>query len=158
MDAPTATTILGAAKLTGKTSGRWSMGLLQAITGEETARTNSAGLGARTVVEPLTSYTVARVQREVGNRTGLGLPLATSVSRQLNTQAARDGLSSRQPLLEALPLDQRGGPLQLGRDPGGEDVEGGAVLLGPDPVSAGQHGQRPDDVDAVGTGDRGLQP
>jgi hypothetical protein len=93
VDAPTATTILGAAKLTGKTSGRWSLGLLQAITGEETARTSVGGLGSRAVVEPLTSYTVARVQREVGNRTGLGF-LATSVSRQLNTQAAKDGLSS----------------------------------------------------------------
>jgi len=93
VDAPTATTILGAAKLTGKTSGRWSLGLLQAITGEETARTSVGGFGSRAVVEPLTSYTVARVQREVGNRTGLGF-LATSVSRQLNTQAAKDGLSS----------------------------------------------------------------
>jgi hypothetical protein len=92
VDAPVATTILGAAKLTGKTSGRWSLGLLQAITGEETARTSAAGLAARSVVEPFTSYTVARVQRDVGNRSGLGL-LATSVSRQLNTPAARDGLS-----------------------------------------------------------------
>jgi len=47
VDAPTATTILGAAKLTGKTSGRWSLGLLQALTGEETARTSAAGLGGR---------------------------------------------------------------------------------------------------------------
>jgi hypothetical protein len=93
VDAPTATTILGAAKLTGKTSGRWSLGLLQAITGEETARTNAAGLTGRSVVEPLTSYSVARVQREVGTRTGLGL-LATSVSRQLGTQTAKDGLAS----------------------------------------------------------------
>jgi len=93
VDAPTATTILGAAKLTGKTSGRWSLGLLQALTGEETARTSAAGLGGRSVVEPLTSYTVARVQREVGTRSGLGF-LATSVSRQLSTQTARDGLSS----------------------------------------------------------------
>jgi hypothetical protein len=93
VDAPTATTILGAAKLTGKTSGRWSVGLLQAITGEETARTSSAGLAARAVVEPLTSYTVARVQRDIGARTGLGF-LATSVSRQLGTQTATDGLTS----------------------------------------------------------------
>jgi hypothetical protein len=94
VDAPSATTILGAAKLTGKTSGRWSLGMLQAITGEETARTSSAGLGSsRSVVEPLTSYTVGRVQRDVGTRMGLGF-LATSVARRLDTQAARDGLSS----------------------------------------------------------------
>jgi hypothetical protein len=94
VDAPSATTILGAAKLTGKTSGRWSLGLLQAVTGEETARTSAAGVGGRAVVEPLTSYTVARVQREVGRRSGLGF-LATSVNRQLGTPAARDGLASQ---------------------------------------------------------------
>jgi hypothetical protein len=94
VDAPTATTILGAAKLTGKTSGRWSIGLLQALTGEETARTSAAGLGGRSVVEPFTSYTVARVQREVGARAGLGF-LTTAVSRQLDTQALRDGLSDQ---------------------------------------------------------------
>jgi len=94
VDAPSATTILGAAKLTGKTSSRWSMGLLQAITGEETARTHTAGLGSRAVVEPLTSYTVARVQRDIGTRGGVGL-LTTSVSRRLETQAAKDGLSDQ---------------------------------------------------------------
>ena len=92
IDAPTATTILGAAKLTGKTSGRWSLGLLQALTGEETARVRTAGFNAHAVVEPLTSYTVARVQREVGTRAGVGF-LTTAVNRQLDTVQAIDGLS-----------------------------------------------------------------
>jgi hypothetical protein len=92
VDAPTATTILGAAKLTGKTSGRWSLGLLQALTGEETARVRTAGFSASAVVEPLTSYTVARIQREVGTRAGLGF-LTTAVNRQLDTPQAIDGLS-----------------------------------------------------------------
>jgi hypothetical protein len=94
VDAPSATTILGAAKLTGKTAGRWSLGLLQAVTGEETARTSSGGLMGREVVEPLTSYTVARVQRDVGQRSGVGL-IATEVNRELSTQALKDGLSSQ---------------------------------------------------------------
>jgi hypothetical protein len=91
VDAPTATTILGAAKLTGKTSGGWSIGFLEAVTGEESARTQTALLASRAIVEPLTSYTVARVQREVGGRGGVGL-LSTTVNRQLTTQALRDGL------------------------------------------------------------------
>jgi hypothetical protein len=94
IDAPSATTILGAAKLTGKTSGRWSLGLLQAVTGEETARTSAAGLTARSAVEPLTSYTVARVQRDIGSRSGFGF-LTTAVNRRLDTQAALDGLSQQ---------------------------------------------------------------
>jgi len=94
VDTPSATTILGAAKLTGKTTGRWSLGLLQAVTGEENARTSLLGVRARAVVEPLTSYTVARVQRDIGRRTGLGL-IATSVSRRLDTQALKDGLSGQ---------------------------------------------------------------
>ena len=37
-DIPAATTILGAAKLTGKTNNGWSLGFLEAVTGEEHAR------------------------------------------------------------------------------------------------------------------------
>src|SRR5688572_11997316 len=37
VDTPTATTILGATKLTGKTMGGWSMAFLEAVTGEESA-------------------------------------------------------------------------------------------------------------------------
>src|SRR6185295_2055318 len=37
VDAPSSTTILGAAKLVGRTSGGWSLGLLEAVTGSETA-------------------------------------------------------------------------------------------------------------------------
>jgi hypothetical protein len=91
VDAPTATTILGAAKLTGKTSAGWSIGLLEAVTGEESARTQSGLVASRAVVEPLTNYTVARLQRDIGRRGGVGL-LATTVNRQLTTQALRDGL------------------------------------------------------------------
>ncbi len=36
-DVPDATTILGAAKLTGQTAGGWSIGLMEALTGRETA-------------------------------------------------------------------------------------------------------------------------
>ena len=65
VEQPTATTILGAAKLTGKTRRGWSLGLLDAVTGREWAtdgdRTTSS---AETEVEPLSNYLVGRAAEE----------------------------------------------------------------------------------------------
>lgn len=92
IDAPSATTILGAVKLTGKTTSGWSLGLLNAVTSEESASTSTAGVGGRDVVEPLSNYTVVRLQRDVGKRWGFGL-LTTAVNRQLPDARLRDGLA-----------------------------------------------------------------
>lgn len=89
VERPSATTILGAAKLTGKTRNGWSMGLLEAVTGRERAETVTHGFGGRTEVEPLSNYFVARVQRETGRRGAVGL-LATAVNRDLRAPALRD--------------------------------------------------------------------
>ena len=75
VDAPTATTILGAAKLTGKTSGRWSLGMLQA---HHRARKPRARAAPGSAAAPSWSRSRAtpwrRVQREVGNRDGPRVP------------------------------------------------------------------------------------
>lgn len=62
--APRSTTILGAAKLTGKTRGGWSIGLLDAVTAEERARVDTLGVRREEVIEPLTNYLVARIQKD----------------------------------------------------------------------------------------------
>jgi len=93
VDAPTATTILAATKLTGKTSNGWSIGLLNAVTGDEFAQTQTGATAARALVEPLSNYNVARVQRDVGTRWGLGF-LTTAVNRRLSDDRQRDGLAS----------------------------------------------------------------
>ena len=63
VDRPDATTIVGAAKLSGKARG-WSIGVLDAVTGEERARYVDAGGDRReAVVEPRTNYAVARLAR-----------------------------------------------------------------------------------------------
>ncbi|HEU4641095.1 MAG TPA: DUF5916 domain-containing protein [Gemmatimonadaceae bacterium] len=60
-DAPEATTILGAAKISGRTASGWSLGVLDAVTGRESARYATAdGTRLSTPVEPLTNYAVAR--------------------------------------------------------------------------------------------------
>jgi hypothetical protein len=84
VDEPTATTILGASKLTGKTQSGWSIGLLEAVTGDETARTETARTLARTEVEPLTNYVVARLQRDMGRRAGAGF-ITTLVNRRIDS-------------------------------------------------------------------------
>jgi hypothetical protein len=64
-DVPDATRILGATKLTGRTSGGWAMGVLDAVTEKETARYRTPdGTNGSLVAEPLTNYFAGRLRRE----------------------------------------------------------------------------------------------
>jgi hypothetical protein len=90
VDRPQATTILGAAKLTGKVGSGWSVGVLDALTGDEWARTATAGTLGRQQVEPLANAFVARVHRDFP-RSGVGF-LATSLVRSLPTTAFEEQL------------------------------------------------------------------
>jgi len=88
--APQSTTIYGAAKLTGKTSSGWSVGVLDAVTSQETAETFTTtptdGQPQRVdpVVAALTNYAIARVKRDLGEgKTSIGLS-ATAVNRKLD--------------------------------------------------------------------------
>jgi hypothetical protein len=95
VDTPTSTTILGAAKLTGKTNHEWSFGVLEAVTAREFARTVTAGDQSRTEVEPLTNYFAGRILKEFrGGRSGIGA-LLTSVNRQFDEPSLRDLLPGR---------------------------------------------------------------
>jgi len=87
VDYPNATKIIGAAKLSGKT-GRWSIGVLDALTSREYAQVMSEG-GDRstTQVEPLANYAVLSLRRDFRDgASGVGL-LGTSVLRDLNDPA-----------------------------------------------------------------------
>ncbi len=97
---PEQTRILGAAKITGKTAGGWSVGVLDAVTAEEKATVQEKTFRHREIVEPLTNYGVARIMRDFRNgRTSLG-GIVTNVYRNipnstfyfLNTQATTYGL------------------------------------------------------------------
>ena len=92
VDLPPHATILGAAKLTGKTPSGWSVGLLDAATAREQAQFYASGSLWRQDVEPFTNYIVGRVRREVGGHTGFGF-LATAVHRR-NSSAPLDSLRS----------------------------------------------------------------
>jgi len=83
VDAPDATTILGAGKLTGKV-GAWTVGVLNAVTGEEKARVlDGANVESTTAVEPVSNYFVGRVSRAMrGGNTIVSLG-GTAVNRDL---------------------------------------------------------------------------
>lgn len=91
-DVPDATTILGAGKLSGKAGG-WSLGILEALTAEETARyLTTGGTAERFGAEPLANYFVGRARREWrGGQTFFG-GILTSVHRDLGNVAQRDSL------------------------------------------------------------------
>lgn len=94
VETPQQTTILGAAKLTGRV-GSYSIGALTAFTAEETARVADAS-GQTTLdqqVEPFTAYTVLRARREFANQSSIGF-MGTATNRSLSAPT-RDTLASQ---------------------------------------------------------------
>ena len=93
-DVPDGTTILGAAKLSGRLAGGWSLGMLSAVTDREEAHLDTAGHQWRTDVEPYTYYGVLRGQREFRQgQQGLGF-ISTLTARKFDDQALPDQLNS----------------------------------------------------------------
>jgi hypothetical protein len=68
-DTPQNTTILGAAKFSGKTKNGWSIGVLESVTSNEYADIREVdGNERREKIEPLTNYFVGRVQKDMNER------------------------------------------------------------------------------------------
>jgi len=80
-DVPVQSTILGAAKLTGRV-GKFAIGAMQAVQQEESATVFDGVERFRRPVEPLTSYSVGRVRREFKNQSSFG-GVFTAANRQL---------------------------------------------------------------------------
>jgi hypothetical protein len=80
--APGQTTIIGAAKLTGRI-GAFSVGALNAVTSDEDAVIVNGAIRTRQTVEPLTNYSVVRARREFTNQSSLGF-MGTATNRNLD--------------------------------------------------------------------------
>lgn len=90
VDQPTNSTILGAAKVTGRMQSGLSVGYLAALTDREDARNYDVETDStyETQVEPYTLYNVARVEQEFGkDNSTVGVSL-TSTGRDFNGAAA----------------------------------------------------------------------
>jgi hypothetical protein len=95
VDAPQQTTIATAVKLTGKTRGGWSTGILDAVTARETANfADASGVRGHAEVEPLSNYFVGRLRREMREGNTVVGSMLTAVNRDLHDPALRNLLRS----------------------------------------------------------------
>ncbi len=85
-EAPAQTTILGAGKVTGRV-GKYSIGVLEAVTARESADVLDGPSRTRSAVEPAASYTVGRVRREFANQSALGF-MITATHRAITSDLA----------------------------------------------------------------------
>jgi len=87
MDAPEFTRILGAVKLSGKTRNGLSIGILESLTNEEVATIDKNGSRRKEVIEPMTNYFNARLQKDFdGGNTQIG-GMVTATNRFINDSA-----------------------------------------------------------------------
>ena len=93
-DMPENSTILGAAKLTGRTRTGWSIGAVDAVTRREGAPVQFLdSTRGRFTVEPFTNYFAARVAKDLTGATQVRA-MATSVYRDLDDPYTRSRLST----------------------------------------------------------------
>jgi len=95
-DVPTGTTVLGAAKLSGRTANGWSVGALGAVTGSADARyVDALGVEQRTPVDPTTETGVLRISRQSDDgRRAIG-GIATALNRSDMSPALEDVATAR---------------------------------------------------------------
>ncbi len=90
IDVPDFTSILGAAKVSGKTKKGLSIGLLQTITAEESMSIDLDGSRSQAIVEPLTNYSIGTIRQDFKEGASyVGLTL-TSVNRRLGSTGLED--------------------------------------------------------------------
>ena len=82
VDFPQNTSILGAAKFSGKTKNGWSIGVLESVTQREMATIDSLGKRRKEMVEPLTSYFVGRLQKDIHSGNTVIGGIFTAVNRE----------------------------------------------------------------------------
>jgi Domain of unknown function (DUF5916)/Carbohydrate family 9 binding domain-like len=92
---PQNTSILGAAKFSGKTKKGLSIGILESITEREMATIDYGGQKRKELVEPLTSYFVGRLQKDINAGNTIIGGIITGVNREngLNNILHREAYS-----------------------------------------------------------------
>ncbi len=89
---PTASSILFAGKVSGKTKNGTSIGILEAITQRETAEyMDTSGVRRKEVIEPEANYFVARVMQDIWKNSYLGI-MATAVNQKYSIPAYIGGV------------------------------------------------------------------
>lgn len=85
VDQPNNTTILGAAKFSGKTKNGWSIGVLETVTAKEFANVIYEDTTEdKVLVEPLTNYFVGRVQKDFNDNNSFVGGIFTATNRDMH--------------------------------------------------------------------------
>jgi len=82
---PANTTILGAAKISGRNNKGLSVGILESVTSNSWASVDYNGVKSHELIEPLTSYFVGSVKKEFNKGNTSIKSIFTSTNRQLNS-------------------------------------------------------------------------
>ncbi|MGE4056887.1 MAG: DUF5916 domain-containing protein, partial [Vicinamibacterales bacterium] len=148
VDYPADSTIVAAAKLTGRLPSRTSVAALSAVTGSETARLSNIGVPdiTRVNVAPTTVYAVGRVRQEFG---ALGSSYGFFVNSMHRDLSAGDPLASlltRNALAVAgdTLLRFKDGEYQFRGAVGGSHINGEAAAIERVQLSSAHFAQRPD--------------
>jgi hypothetical protein len=148
VDRPSRATILGAAKVTGRLASGTSIGLLAAVTQEETARTfdltSSAIREAR--IAPRTLYAVSRVQQQFGASQSTTSAFVSLMHRDLASGDPLAALLVRSSLTAAgdAILRFRGGEYELTSLGGLTVMQGDAAAIARVQRNSVHYAQRPD--------------
>ena len=142
---PDNTSIIGAAKLSGKTEGGLSLGLLESVTAKERAQLDISGDRSHETVEPTTNFFVGRASQDLNRgQTVLGV-LVTAVHRDLageeqlrflHDAAYSGGIDALHRMLDS--RYYLAGNLSFSR------VEGAPEAITEDQLSSARFYQRPD--------------
>ncbi len=156
-------TILGAAKVTGRLPSGLSIGALTALTDQESVRTFDPGLGyGEAVVAPRTAYGIMTAQQEIGRDRSTVKASVTAVDRDLGTDSPLAALLVRQAYTGLLDGRWRwgGGAYDMSAYLVGTYIEGDARAIARQQRSSRRYMQRPDadylDYDTTRTSMAGL--
>ena len=148
VDAPTNTTILSAAKVTGRLASGLSVGALAAITPREYARTFSIATDSfgKVAVEPPSSFGVLRVQQELGKQqSNIGASL-THVHRLVDDRGSLKQILPSNAIAGGADwrLRYNQGMYEITGWVGGSRVDGDAAAIAAIQRSSAHYFQRPD--------------
>lgn len=82
----TRSTILGAAKLTGKNKHGFSWGVLESVTQKEFAEIDSLGYKRKEAIEPMTNYLIGRAQQDINKGNTLLGAIFTATNRKIDDE------------------------------------------------------------------------
>ncbi len=144
MDLPANTSILSAVKMSGKSSNGLSVGILQSLTANEHAKIDSLGKRSRESVDPLTSYTIVRVQQDFRQGSTVLGGILTSTNRFIDN--ANLNFLNRDAVTGGLDLLHQWNDKEFFIDAKlvGSNIKGNAAAIKELQYSSARYYQRPD--------------